>query len=343
MAESATPSIARITNEGTPVYDQYVPGAAVPYGPDGYFVNWEAPRLKSRLRRALPKYVRSAHLTEAIAAAFRFKSHAAMLAAINANPHVAAWPGLQRLYRRLDELVSSAGTPFDDGQWREVTGSLQNAFGETYPGRPTHTLDAMLVGHEQTHLTPEAVSLLKDAVSRRRRILVTGKVGTGKTTLVECLADLLGKTDGITSDEVVNEIWFRPGRDIREVDTKQAAPKTWPTAAEMKDRLLLVNDLTMNGEQLGPGALTTAAFAKGCLMSSPFISGTKGLDEPGHMAERMTRRLREWSDGAPSVIDMIVCVDNPRVGWWIESNGSPGSWIESIWDLSSDWKLTRQV
>jgi energy-coupling factor transporter ATP-binding protein EcfA2 len=251
-----------------------------------------------------------------------------------------AWPGLERLYFRLEELVSSAGLRFDDGQWREVTGVIQSVFGESYPTRPTHTLDDMLLHSKRTHLTQEAASALKDAVSARRRIVVTGKTGTGKTTLVECLADLLEQRDGITSVEVINEIRFRPGRDLHVIETKQAAPKTWPDAAAMKNRLLLVNDLTMNGERLGPGALKTAALAKGCLMSSPYVNG---LEEPGHKAERMTWRLQEWSDGAPSVIDMIVCVDNPRVGWWIESDGPPGPWIESIWDVSPDWKLTRRV
>jgi hypothetical protein len=200
----------------------------------------------------------------------------------------------------------------------------------------------MLAGHKQPYLTPEAASLLTDALSARRRIFVTGKAATGKTTLVECLADLIGRKDGITSVEVVPQIVFCPGRDVQLVDGKGSAPKAWPSTSEMKDRLLLVNDLTMNGEQLGPEALRTAALGRGCLMSSSFAR-PNSQNETGHLAERMAHRLREWLSEPLSSIDMIVCVDNRRTRWWIESDGPPGPWIESVWDLSADWKLTRRL
>jgi hypothetical protein len=331
MSKSPAASITRITNEGLLVLDQYTGShGATEYGPDGYFVNWEGPKLKSELRHALPKYVRSSHLTEAIAACFDFKSQAALLSAIGANPHLMAWPSKEKLYRRLENLAHAAGEPFDDVRWRTVSHIIENVFCQRRPGRPTWSFDLIANLKSPRSVPQDNLETIRKAVVDRRHILIFGRWGSGRTTLLEMLSDLIGQRDEITSVEVWSEVNFRLGRNLTAISTSlnnpERRPTGWPRDLEIDGQLLLVDDLHDEEAKLSVDALRAARSANGSIMTmTHYANNTEGS------VEGVVRRLKEWSEGVSATTNMILHLDH----------GRERPWIDACWNLSRDWRLDR--
>jgi hypothetical protein len=331
MSTSTPASITRITNEGLLVLDRYTgsPGATE-YGPNGYFANWEGPKLKSELRHALPKFVKSSHLTEAIAACFGYKSQAALLSAIDADPHLMTWPSKEKLYRRLDSLAYTAGEPFDDESWRTVSHIIRKVFSQRHPGRPTYSFDLVADLKPPRSMAKDNLDYIRQAVIDRRQILIFGSWGSGKTTLLEMLSDTVEQHTPITSVEVWSEIYFRLGRNLTSISTSLSNPERkpagWPRNLDSDGSFLLVDDIHDEEAKLSADALRAARGANGSIMTMTHYS-----ESLAGSAEGVVQRLREWSAGHPAITTMMLHLDHSR----------DRPWIDGCWNLSSDWRLDR--
>jgi type IV secretory pathway ATPase VirB11/archaellum biosynthesis ATPase len=171
---------------------------------------------------------------------------------------------------------------------------------------------------------------IRKAVIDRRHILIFGRWGSGRTTLLEMLSDIVEQHALITSVEVWSGIYFRLGRNLTSISTSLSNPEQrpagWPCNLDSDGSFLLVDDLHDEEAKLSANALRAARGAKGSIMTMTHYS-----ESLVGSAEGVVQRLKEWSAGDPAITNMILHLDH----------GRDRPWIDGCWNLSSDWHLDR--
>lgn len=102
-----------------------------------------------------------------------------------------------------------------------------------------------LVG-EQGSLTSEAAEFLRAAILARKNILISGGTGTGKTTLLNCLSDCIGKKERIVTVEDTAELQIAHEHVVR-LETKY---KNSEGGEEYTIRDLVKNALRMRPDRI---------------------------------------------------------------------------------------------
>ena len=128
--------------------------------------------------------------------------------------------------------------------------------------RPLLTLDSLL---QRGSVNSELVELLKDLVTARATILVSGGTGTGKTTIINLLSSFIPDTERVITIEDAFELQLS-NTHVVSLQTKEASSSDDQVSVTLSD--LLRNTLRMRPDRIivgevreGEGALTMLAAA----------------------------------------------------------------------------------
>ena len=128
--------------------------------------------------------------------------------------------------------------------------------------RPLLTLDSLL---QRGSVNAELVELLKDLVTARATILVSGGTGTGKTTIINLLSSFIPDTERVITIEDAFELQLS-NTHVVSLQTKEASSSDDQVSVTLSD--LLRNTLRMRPDRIivgevreGEGALTMLAAA----------------------------------------------------------------------------------
>lgn len=128
--------------------------------------------------------------------------------------------------------------------------------------RPLLTLDSLL---QRGSVNLELVELLKDLVTARATILVSGGTGTGKTTIINLLSSFIPDTERVITIEDAFELQLS-NTHVVSLQTKEASSSDDQVSVTLSD--LLRNTLRMRPDRIivgevreGEGALTMLAAA----------------------------------------------------------------------------------
>lgn len=117
------------------------------------------------------------------------------------------------------------------------------------------TMDALT--HGTGSVTPAAAAFLKACVIARKNILISGGTGTGKTTLLNCLADFIPDRERIVTIEDTAELRI-PKRHVARMETKNAnieGTGQYEIADLVRNALRMRPDRVIVGECRGREAL----------------------------------------------------------------------------------------
>lgn len=306
-------------------------------------------RLKSNLRRMLPRTVGSAHLSEAVAAGLGHASHAALLQAVTLPDSSDAtcpvgFAGLATV--RFVTISAKERKPIP----ADVRQAVIQAFLDVEKAETGHgtvlASTAFARMRELGTVSPDQERFLFKAVERRQRILVTGATASGKTTMVNRLAELIPWQQPVLLVEDVPEIVLSASRPVRRwegnlyygLDPITPLPKDGDIP---ENGWLVMSEISTH--HVGQWALKTALVTGGALLAThPNI--TRNL-EPWSDAECALTKVASWSkpswtpveqvpDMAPSV-DAIVCMET--------KTSSRLRAVESCWQILPDWSLLRRA
>jgi len=128
--------------------------------------------------------------------------------------------------------------------------------------RPLLTLESLL---QRGSVNAELVELLKDLVTARATILVSGGTGTGKTTIINLLSSFIPDTERVITIEDAFELQLS-NTHVVSLQTKEASSSDDQVSVTLSD--LLRNTLRMRPDRIivgevreGEGALTMLAAA----------------------------------------------------------------------------------
>lgn len=169
----------------------------------------------------------------------------------------------------------------------------------------------------QKEMSPEMMGTIKEAVSKGKRILVTGETRTGKTTLLSAFCNFLPEGWRILKIEDPEEIWI----NRETVQTIEARPqllgtevKPYTLADGVDDALRLSPDYLIIGE-VRDGKAGQALFR--ALMTGHSGACTFHADNPADAAERFANILDSDSHVTPEAaykmfayaIDLVVQIN----------------------------------
>ena len=188
-------------------------------------------------------------------------------------------------------------------------------------------------------LAPEAAELLREAITARRTILISGGTGCGKTTLLNALSAWIDQAERIITIEDAAELRLRLPHVLR----LESRPASVEGRGEVTIRDLLRNALRMRpdriviGEVRGPealdlltalntghdGALSTihANSPEDALGRLETLALMAGLELPFEAVRRQVMRgidlivqVRREADGARRVGEVAALIADPATG-----------------------------
>ncbi len=95
-------------------------------------------------------------------------------------------------------------------------------------------------------ITPEMLDFLKNAVSQKKNILISGGTGSGKTTLLNIVSSFIGSKERIVTIEDSAELQLQQEHVIR----LESRPKSLEGTSEISIRQLVVNSLRMRPDRI---------------------------------------------------------------------------------------------
>lgn len=95
-------------------------------------------------------------------------------------------------------------------------------------------------------ITQEMLDFLKNAVSQKKNILISGGTGSGKTTLLNLLSSFIGEQERIITIEDSAELQLRQKHVVR----LESRPKSLEGTSEITIRQLVINSLRMRPDRI---------------------------------------------------------------------------------------------
>lgn len=169
---------------------------------------------------------------------------------------------------------------------------------------------------------PEVIEFLKERVKSRKNILIAGGTGTGKTTLLSCLIDLVSPDERIALIEETKEI-YATHPHLVSLEARSASPEG---KGEVSLRTLVKNALRMRpdriilGECRGQEAFdmvqamnTGHAGSMGTIHANGALDGLKRLETLVLLAgfDVPMKAVRSW---VASCVDVVVFIERTAEG-----------------------------
>ncbi|MBL8817760.1 MAG: Flp pilus assembly complex ATPase component TadA [Planctomyces sp.] len=166
---------------------------------------------------------------------------------------------VSRVGRRLDKSQPVADARLSDGSRVNAVASPVSLDGPLLTVRkfPTRRITLRELIEERGSLTTAAASFLEACVLGRKNILISGGTGTGKTTMLNCLADFIQDKERIVTIEDTAELRLNK-RHVARMETKPANVEgngQYDIADLVRNALRMRPDRVVVGECRGKEAL----------------------------------------------------------------------------------------